>query len=38
MENYNKNIAYQLRKNDFKMIRNIPQVQKFNNQIESINK
>lgn len=38
MENYNQNIAYQLRKNDFKMIRNIPQVQKFNNQIESINK
>lgn len=37
MENYNANIAYQLKKNDFKMIRNIPQVQKFNNQVESIN-
>lgn len=37
MENYNKNIAYQLRKNDLKMIRNIPQVQKFHNQIETIN-
>jgi hypothetical protein len=37
MENYNANIAYQLKKNDLKMIRNIPQVQKFNNQVETIN-